>query len=146
MTALSPKIASRVALLLPRLASDHGGEVQATAAAIDRVLKAGGVDLHDLAKHVATGPKTVVQYVERPAEPAPFASRAWQAAAGRYPVNVRADLARVDRIQDVGWACMTAWEADYVESIRSQLLGGRPLSLRQGAVLGRIEVKIRRRP
>jgi hypothetical protein len=40
----------RVAQLLPRLASDQPGDVVSSAAALVRVLKSEGKDLHDLAK------------------------------------------------------------------------------------------------
>jgi hypothetical protein len=43
--------------LIPRLGSDHAGEVVATAAAIGRVLRNGGCDWHDLAGAVAVLPK-----------------------------------------------------------------------------------------
>ena len=42
-------ISSVLAKLLPRLASNHDGEVVATARAIERVLKTKGHDFHDLA-------------------------------------------------------------------------------------------------
>lgn len=38
--------------MLPRLASDHPGEVVATVAAIRRTLAAEGEDLHDLARSI----------------------------------------------------------------------------------------------
>jgi len=43
-------ILQRVALLIPRLATDHEGERLATVAAIERTLKAAGRDFHDLAR------------------------------------------------------------------------------------------------
>jgi hypothetical protein len=42
-------IAPTLGKLIPLLASDHDGEVVATARAIDRVLKSSGRDWHDLA-------------------------------------------------------------------------------------------------
>jgi hypothetical protein len=48
-TVVTPKLSK----LIPRLASDHDGEVVATARAIERVLKASGHDWHDLAAMVA---------------------------------------------------------------------------------------------
>jgi hypothetical protein len=42
-------IAPTLGKLIPLLASNHDGEVVATARAIDRVLKSGGRDWHDLA-------------------------------------------------------------------------------------------------
>jgi hypothetical protein len=53
-------IPPRIALLIPRLASDHEGERLATVAAIERTLKAAGRDFHDLARALGgqTPPKT----------------------------------------------------------------------------------------
>jgi hypothetical protein len=42
-------IAPTIAKMLPRLASDYDGEVVATVRAIERVLRSGGRDWHDLA-------------------------------------------------------------------------------------------------
>src|SRR5262245_52608210 len=47
-------LGERVAKLIPRLASTHDGEVIATVAAIRRTLGSVGLDLHDLARIVAT--------------------------------------------------------------------------------------------
>lgn len=53
----------RIAKLLPRLASDHDGEVIATVAAIRRTLEAEGDDLHDLARSI--GGTTSVEVISR---------------------------------------------------------------------------------
>jgi hypothetical protein len=45
----------KLALLIPRLASEFDGEIVATVRAIRRVLSASGNDLHDLARIVADG-------------------------------------------------------------------------------------------
>lgn len=55
----------KLAALLPRLATDSDGEVLATVAAIRRVLKAEGSDLHDLAKAATEGGATVYKTVYR---------------------------------------------------------------------------------
>jgi hypothetical protein len=47
-----------ISRLIPRLASDHDGEVLATVAAIRRILASNGRDLHDLARLVARTPRT----------------------------------------------------------------------------------------
>ena len=49
MSDMSPISSAKLALLIPRLASDQDGEVVATARAIIRTLAARGLDLHDLA-------------------------------------------------------------------------------------------------
>ena len=46
-------IAERLGKLIPRLASDHDGEVTATVSAISKTLQGAGLDWHDLAKRVA---------------------------------------------------------------------------------------------
>lgn len=55
MTGPGPLIADRLAKLIPRLASDHDGEVVATARAIGQTLAGAGLDFHDLAAGL-TGP------------------------------------------------------------------------------------------
>src|SRR4051812_7190131 len=49
-------IPPRVAILIPRLASDHEGERLATVAAIERALTAAGRDFHDLARALGGAP------------------------------------------------------------------------------------------
>lgn len=46
-------IAPTIGKLIPRLASEHDGEIVATAKAIERVLKSCGFDWHDLAAAVS---------------------------------------------------------------------------------------------
>jgi hypothetical protein len=53
MTALPATISPTISKLIPRLASNHAGEVVATAAAIGRVLEANKLSWHDLAAAVA---------------------------------------------------------------------------------------------
>lgn len=60
---------NEIAKLLPRLASDHAGEVAATAAAISRKLIAGGSDWHELAKRVASGGQGVASSHRPAAKP-----------------------------------------------------------------------------
>jgi len=50
MTATLAPVADRLAKLIPRLASDHDGEVLATVGAIRRTLDGANLTLHDLAK------------------------------------------------------------------------------------------------
>jgi hypothetical protein len=53
MTPLPATITPTLGKLIPRLGSDHPGEVVATVAAIGRVLEANKLDWHDLAAAVA---------------------------------------------------------------------------------------------
>jgi hypothetical protein len=76
MTALAT-VAPKLAALLPRLASDHEGEVVATVRALRRVLAGAGLDLHDLAAAVTHGP----QPAEQPAPSAAPDPHDWRRAA-----------------------------------------------------------------
>jgi hypothetical protein len=49
MSALPTTLIPTLSKLIPRLASNHDGEVVATVRAIERVLKSADRDLHDLA-------------------------------------------------------------------------------------------------
>jgi hypothetical protein len=49
MNILPATLIPTLGKLIPRLASNHDGEVVATVRAIERVLKSAGRDLHDLA-------------------------------------------------------------------------------------------------
>jgi hypothetical protein len=53
-----PVMPPTIAKLIPRLASDHDGEVLATVAAIRRTLASQKLDLHDLAKSIGGIPHT----------------------------------------------------------------------------------------
>jgi hypothetical protein len=54
MTALPSIVMPTLGKLIPRLASNHDGEVVATVAAIGRVLAANKLDFHDLAAALNT--------------------------------------------------------------------------------------------
>ncbi len=77
MAALSD-LAPRLSKLIPRLASDHEGEVVATVAAIRRTLENGGLDLHALADAIGN---PVIVYRTQPARAEP--SRGHQMDARR---------------------------------------------------------------
>ena len=138
MTApLSLDLTSRVAKLLPRLASDQNGEVAAVAAAISRTLKAAGHDLHDLAAHIAAEPRTVVVYKERPAEPQHPPS--WSAAYGAASPRGR-DREQVAQCQQS--KRLSTWETGFLASLAQQLANGRNLTPRQRETLDGISAKM----
>ncbi|QNQ40597.1 hypothetical protein [Brucella intermedia] len=75
---LSSDTVTKLGKLIPRLASDHDGEVVATARAIVRSLNSAGADLHDVVAAIDKPPvervvfKDRVIYRDRPVEkPAP---------------------------------------------------------------------------
>ena len=143
MSALSSELAARVAKLLPRLASNHTGEIAATAAAITRTLKAGGHDLHDLAEYIAEAPRTVVVYRERPAGqgPSDHSSRSWRDASSHAHATA-AHHERVARCLEAGGARLTDWEAAFLLSLAQQLDRKRGLSAKQACILDGLAEKL----
>ena len=132
MTELSPDLTTRLAKLLPRLASNHDGEVVATAAAIARTLEASGRDLHDLAEHVAAPSRTVIVYRDRPND-----------AASAPPAD---PAETITWCLDAGAERMSEWEITFVRSLGQQIVRGKPPSPKQIAVLDDIAAQLRRRP
>ncbi len=71
---LSSETVTKLGKLIPRLASDHDGEVVATARAIVRSLGSAGADLHDVVSALSKPPvervvfKDRVVYRDRPVE------------------------------------------------------------------------------
>jgi hypothetical protein len=57
---LPPDTVFKLAKMIPRLSSDHDGEVVATAHAIQRTLQSSGRDWHDLVAHLCM-PTPVIQ-------------------------------------------------------------------------------------
>ncbi|MBO4169692.1 hypothetical protein [Cereibacter azotoformans] len=78
MSVMTP-IPSKIALLIPRLASDADGEIVATVRAIDRQLRAAGLDFHDLVSRLtsATEPEPMQWTRPDPAEPSLFDMASW---------------------------------------------------------------------
>lgn len=76
MTALAPAL-PMLSKLIPRLATDHDGEVVATVRAIQRTLKAAGLDFHDLASALAK--PTRPTWAEE--DPASTKAATWQETA-----------------------------------------------------------------
>lgn len=143
MTALSSDLSARVAKLLPRLASDQQGEVAAVAAALTRTLKSGGCDLHDLAQHIAEGPRQVIVYRERSPQPgpSPFNTGAWRGAYHRPHPN-GPHRYRVSRCQQVGGGRLSAWEVSFLNSLERHLDLGRSLTSKQVGVLADIAERL----
>ena len=55
----------KLAMLIPRLASDQPGEVIATVAQIGKILKADGNDFHDMAKAISEPQAVITKIVYR---------------------------------------------------------------------------------
>src|SRR6516162_8073878 len=93
-------LGERVAKLIPRLASTHDGEVIATVAAIRRTLGSAGLDLHDLARIVATNLPHRARYSTRDDVPDSGDLARWccDHDGGRLTAKERAFV-----------TCMTTW-------------------------------------
>jgi hypothetical protein len=90
---------TKLAILIPRLASDFDGEVVATVRAICRILAADGHDLHDLARVVSPAPPK-----------APMSRK-----APNVPEDVDAIIAEAEDILKCTW--LTKRERAFLESI-----------------------------
>lgn len=122
MTDLTP-IAPKLAVLVPRLASDHDGEIVATVRAIRRTLEGHGADLHDLAAAV-TRPPVIVQRTPPPDDP-----RDWRGLAAWC--------------RDNGGGRLNAKEYQFCRDMALRLiLGGHPTE-KQAAWLRSIYAKLK---
>ncbi len=65
MAALAT-VAPRLAKLIPRLATNHDGEIVATVRAIERTLKSAGLDFHALAQAVETPAPRMIESTNTP--------------------------------------------------------------------------------
>jgi hypothetical protein len=108
-------IPDKVLKMIPRLASDHDGEVVATVAAIRRTLEGAGLSLHDLAAAVSAPP--VIWRAPTPEPP-----RQTRAAEPRFtfsnlsPGDARRTIAKI-----ADYTSLTTWESDFLASIAEQL-------------------------
>lgn len=57
MMALPSDTSTKISKLIPRLGSDHEGEIVNTVRAIERTLDSQGLTLHDLAEAIGEGPQ-----------------------------------------------------------------------------------------
>lgn len=139
--ALSADLSARVARLLPLLGSDQTGEVAATAAALTRVLGTAGRDLHDLAEHVAEGPREVIVYRERPApHPGPRDCGDWRRAFRDLDPR-RRHRAQVVKVRAAPSGFLSPWEVEFCASLARQLEGNRTLSAKQSSILADIHAR-----
>jgi len=67
----SVELLAKLEKLIPRLASEHGGEIVATVNAMRRILSAGHLDLHDLAALVTKPQAAAPHSSAQPQEPPP---------------------------------------------------------------------------
>ncbi len=112
MADLSPDLTAKLGRLLPRLASDAPGEVNATVQAIRRTLDRAGLDLHDLAARLTEAPQSVTPERHAPRDGADLLAMAtWLRAYA------------LDRL--------TPKQADFVATAARLLTTGRALTPKQ---------------
>ena len=112
MADLAPDLTAKLGRLLPRLASDAPGEVNATVQAIRRTLDRAGLDLHDLAQRLTVAPNPVQP---EPRQPKPHGGLCDMAAWLR--------LHALDRL--------TAGQRDFVVKASGLLAAGQTLTPKQ---------------
>jgi hypothetical protein len=96
----------KLALLIPKRASEFDGEIVATVHAIRRLLDADGADLHDLARVVA---ETKIGPVDKPRDRPEHERK-----CGPAGIIVLAE----HLLQTCSW--LNSWERGFLESIREQ--------------------------
>jgi len=127
MNALSP-IALKIAKLVPRLATNHDGEVVATVRAIERTLANAGLDLHDLANALEREPETRTVIVYR--DPNPSEPKTWR------------DLAKWCSDHDDGH--LKQHERDFINDVVGYLVCDGEPTERQAAWLRALYRKLRK--
>lgn len=129
--ALIP-VAPRLRQLVLLLSSDQPGEIVAAATAITRTLRGAGADWHILADAITTAPAESARRSSPPPPPPPPPPRQQTWACVNNPKQF------LDRLKTEPWP--SAWESEFVTSIRAQLDSFMPreLSSKQRAVLDRL--------
>jgi len=139
MSALSPELSARIAKMLPMLSSSAPGDVVNCAAAVTRTLASNGHDWHDLAAHVAEGPRETIRYIERASrpEPAAYPFGSWR-DVGRQPHGSSVHRYLVVRCQNASAGRLSEWEATFLLSISQRLERGLSLTPKQATTLNSI--------
>ncbi len=121
MKNLASNVRTKLAAIIPRLATNHDGERLATVAALQRTLAGAGNDLHDLAAAVAQEPAT---------------SRRREDHAGDRGNDRHADCQtpqifweELSAFERRRWldalvygTVLSSWESNFVDSVRRQFL------------------------
>jgi hypothetical protein len=112
------QVTPRIADLVRRLASEHDGEVVATARALQRALKSAGADLNDLATHLErSSSKSYRQPPPPPPPREPPLNLADAIFVDSKPVYwlkacVQIEVAHMDALND--------WARGFIESIKTR--------------------------
>jgi len=122
-------IAEKLGKLIPRLASDHDGEITATVAVIGRTLATARLDWHDLAQRVAQPSFDEVMATSAPLQPSrptwpPPASPSKTPAASQKPGREPArwpTWAIMTRFERLAWMDAIVGAADLMNARKPRL-------------------------
>ena len=131
MTGLPTSVAARLGKLLPRLASPFEGEVVATGRAIERTLKAAGLDLNDLAQQIKAPTRMAPAYSHNPAR-----ATSWTGQA--HTLRVRSLLMQCQARA----AALTSWEIGFLDALRERIDAGLAPTPRQAEKLAQVARKV----
>jgi hypothetical protein len=139
---------SKLAKLIPRLASNHDGEVVSTRNAIARTLKAAGTDLHDLAQFVgrADVSPVVVVLSDNPRQSTTTASQdrrpdgptrpTWAPRYAVQPMTVADSVGECEKY----WPRLREVERDFVCGIKRRISRGLTVTHEDQVALDRISI------
>jgi hypothetical protein len=103
-------VADRLGKLIPRLATDHDGEIVNTVRAIRRTLEGAGQDLHDLAARLTgKGPRPEARTYGPPPAAGPWRWRGLSAGE------------RVIALDGIKGITLSPWEREFVRNIDARL-------------------------
>ena len=114
MSAALAPVRPRLGLLIPRLATEHDGEIVATVRAIGRTLKGAGLDFHDLAFVIGEEPKPIAYKInyDNPRRGTPCDMPPTWKSLGRI-----SRIAWLDSVLSSPWA--TEWEVKLASDVRA---------------------------
>jgi hypothetical protein len=114
--SLPARITDKIGKLIPRLASDHDGEIVSTVRAIRRTLESAGSDLHDLAARLSGSTRSRLGRAANADDPDTWgwSEPPWSELPPTERLRaVEAMLAMADKF--------SAWEISFLLNIRNRL-------------------------
>ncbi len=108
---IAPTAIEKISAILPRLASDHDGEVVATARAVSRVLASAKSDWHDVVAAFERGAKALEPPKEQPRR---------QPASPPEWIDLTASERERWLLAIVEFVRVSAWERSFARSVLAQ--------------------------
>ncbi len=123
---ISHSVAQRIAKIIPRLATNHDGEVIASVRAIERILAHEGHDLHALASIIEIGDKPLQAFTST-------STRSWRHLPDAWRAHLLTQLMSAADLSD--------WEQKFITSITRQFNRGFCLSEKQIEIIDRLATR-----